>query len=361
MSAPAPLRCAVIGVGRAGEHTWAKGGGHQIGYAHARMFRENPRTRLAAAADINPDNLAAFLARFDVSPERGYTDFRVMLDRERPDVVSIGTYVGLHAEMLLACAEAGVRGVVCEKPFVHSIPALRRVEAAVARTGMKVVVAHIRRALPAFRTARDILRSGRIGKPLHVYAGIGGWDLSEWGSHWLDIFRFLNDDAAVLWVAAQGRVRALRGYGHAMEEHAVAHFQLANGCRCTLDGGVAMAPLPEDKAYNVTLSLAGTDGLIQIRAWLGQVRVLSSAGEEIIPVANEAFELCWPPLLEGLVAWMDGGAEPDAGFGRTAPSAELNLACYLSMVRGDRVDFPVVDTIDCWPLEVLASRAPRPA
>ena len=84
-------------------------------------------------------------------------------------------------------------------------------------------------------------------------AGIADWDLSEWGSHWLDMFRFFHNDEPVQWVMCQGRVRDLRGFGHAMESHAVATFRFAGGGMGIVDAG-----------HNVTdphtMVLLGTEG-----------------------------------------------------------------------------------------------------
>src|SRR4051794_39014192 len=100
------LRAAVIGVGKAGGGG-PKGGGHAIGYTHAEMFRSDPRVELVAGADINGENLAAFQEKFDVPG--GFASYQRMLAEVRPELVSIGTYVGLHCEIIEAAARAGVK------------------------------------------------------------------------------------------------------------------------------------------------------------------------------------------------------------------------------------------------------------
>ena len=150
---------AVIGVGKAGGGG-PKGGGHAIGYTHAQMFQSDPRIQLIAGADINADNLKAFADKFSVP--RGFASYRDMLREIKPDLVSIGTYVGLHCEMIEAAATAGVKGIVCEKPFVSSVPQLR-LQKLIAETGVKLVVAHVRRYRPAFERARELFNNGSIG------------------------------------------------------------------------------------------------------------------------------------------------------------------------------------------------------
>src|SRR3990172_8093651 len=84
---------AVIGVGKAGGGG-PKGGGHAIGYTHAMTLQGHPRVRLEAGADINAENLGAFREKFSVA--QGFADHKAMLRDLKPDLVSIGTYVGLH-------------------------------------------------------------------------------------------------------------------------------------------------------------------------------------------------------------------------------------------------------------------------
>ena len=148
-------RAAVIGVGKAGGGG-PKGGGHAIGYTHAEMFQSDARVELVAGADINTDNLTAFQAKFAVPG--GFDSYRAMLADVKPDLVSIGTYVGLHAEMIEVAARAGVRGILCEKPFVASVPQLRRIERIVRETGVKLIVAHMRRYRPAFELGAKVLQ-----------------------------------------------------------------------------------------------------------------------------------------------------------------------------------------------------------
>jgi predicted dehydrogenase len=342
-------KAAIIGVGKAGREGSTRGG-WGIGYTHAQMYRSNPRVKLTASADINPTNLRAFGKSF--KGVRGYKSHKTMLREVKPDIVSIATYVGVHAEMIEAAARAGVRGIFCEKPFLASIPQCRRIEKVAAETGVKIVVAHVRRYRPAFIRAREIFNSGAIGKPVLCLAGIDGWDLSEWGSHWLDMFRFLNEDAPLRWVFGQARVRDARGFGHAMEEHAIAHFELSNGCRGLLDGG-------KPTAVGADILLIGSEGSIRI-AGEKTLTITSSSGQAIETFGDD-FAACWNAALDDLLAWTDGGPEPTIGLTSMLQTAELNLAAYLSAVRGDRVDFPLADRTDAWPVERLARRRRQPS
>jgi predicted dehydrogenase len=274
-----------------------------------------------------------------------------MLRDVQPDVVSICTYVGLHRQMILDACAAGVKGIICEKPFLAAPADLPAVAAAAAASGTKIVVPHMRRYFPAFARAKELYAGGAVGQPLLCAAGIPGWDLSEWGSHWLDMFRFFHDDQPVLWVFGQARVRDSRGYGHAMEDHAVAYFAFADGGKAMLDGGEAMNG-------EWTMSLLGTEGAIRVRRE-DELVIQDKDGQRIESFASHpgsSYAAIWDCLLADLVAWLDGGPEPMLGLTNMLKTSELNLAAYLSALRGDRVDLPLADALAEWPVEALARR-----
>lgn len=351
MSASTKYTAAVIGVGKPNQ-PFAKGGGHAIGHTHAGMFKRNPRVELVAGGDINAENLNYYRESFGVP--RGYLDYREMLKKEKPDLVSIGTYVGLHRQIIEDCAHAGVKCILCEKPFLNAPADIEPVRQSVEQTGVKLAVAHIRRNLPVMRRTRELIQDGVIGQVVSYLAGVEGWDLSEMASHWFDLIRHFHGDRPVKWVFGQARVRQLRGYGHAMEDHAIAYFEFEDGARGIIDGGRG---LPN----GINFLIAGTAGTLRV---MGENRVVidSIAGQR-----TESFEGdpdgTWPGLwdktLLDLIGWIENGAAPLLAFENAVQSFAVNQAAYISAIRGDRIDLPL-DTealqVNEYPVEILARR-----
>ena len=267
-------------------------------------------------------------------------------------MVSICTYVGLHYEMLVAAANAGVKAVLCEKPFLASLAQLQSIRDLVATTGIKIGVAHVRRYRPVFTHAQQLIQKGQIGTPIACLAGIAGWDLSEWGSHWIDMFRYLLSEQPVAWVMGQARVRDLRGFGHAMEDHATVHIGFASGARGILDGGQAM---PGDDIMTVV----GSRGTIAIHNE-EQMTLTNHAGTRTYDFQQQvSWDGCWDLAIADMCNWMTTGIEPRIGFTHVVESAEVNLAAYVSAVYRDRIDFPISDVYpDVWPLELYAQPTP---
>ncbi len=353
-------RAAVIGCGARPNSGQAGklAAGFGIGYAHGNMYRRCGATQLVAAADIDPENLSAFRDEYGLAAAAGHADYRRMLDEAKPDLVSIGTYVGLHRSMIEDAARAGVRGIFCEKPFVDSPAALVAVRRVVAETGVKISICHQRRNNPVFQRARELYNDGTIGDRVMCMAGISGWDLSEWGSHWLDIFRCLHRDEPVEWVMGQCRVRDVRGFHHAIEDHGVAYFKFTGGGFGLVDGGHGVTA-PH------TMALVGTAGVIRIEGE-HTLHIDGPGGRrQESPTYKDrglGFADDFEAMLERHLDWIEGGDVPPCGLPNTDGSAELNLAAYLSAVRGDRIDLPLTEddlAYDEWPVEELARRSSR--
>jgi predicted dehydrogenase len=358
MNTAPKYRAAIIGVGKASNRTWAKGGGHKIAYDHARALNLIAGVRVTTSADINAENLAAFNAEFQIS--QGYADYREMLEKEKPDIVGICTYVGLHARMMIDAARAGAKIILCEKPFVSSPAEIQAVRAVVEETGVTLGIAHIRRFNPCFIKARDLVASDTIGDPVILCGGLGGWDLSEFGSHWIDLMRFIRGDMPVNYVMGQARVRDAKGYGHTMEEQAIAYFEFDDGCRGIVDGGRSFAPpdgsgYPERSGWDIRV--VGTKGVITITE-SKELNLINEKGHTIIDASENPDP--WEPLYASLITQFEGGAESPVSFARCVPTAEINLGAYLSAVKGDRVDLPLAGSdvaYNRWPLDELAARA----
>jgi len=208
---------AVIGCGRSveGKVGWA------IGHEHGRGYREaDPGLRLCAV-DRDPANLAAFRARFSVATGDCFSSTEELYTKLVPDVVSICTWPGLHAPMVIEAAERGVRGIICEKPMALNPLEMGKMLAACKKSGARLSVAHQRRHEPIFLRAKALLQQGAIGTDFVIEARVGdNWDILSWTTHWFDMANFLLD-AKPLWVLAGLDHTGQRRYQHAVEDNSV--------------------------------------------------------------------------------------------------------------------------------------------
>jgi UDP-N-acetylglucosamine 3-dehydrogenase len=127
-----PLNAAVLGVGA-------------MGRSHARVYAEMEHVRLAGVADPNARAAARIAGSYGTT---AYGDYRELLDREKPDLVSIAVPTTSHAEVALETISRGIH-VLVEKPLAFSIDEGRQIIEAAESQGVKLAVGHIERFNPA--------------------------------------------------------------------------------------------------------------------------------------------------------------------------------------------------------------------
>lgn len=172
-------------------------------YSHAAAYATIPATTVVAAADINEAQLSKFCDRWNV-PGR-YKDYREMIEREKPDIVSITTPGTSHADICICAATHGVKGIYCEKAMACSMEECDRMVEAVERNGVKFNLGTLRRWAVGSDVIKDLLHRGELGK-LQAIVTYGVGSLLHSASHYFDLVLFFADDADVDWV--QGTVFA---------------------------------------------------------------------------------------------------------------------------------------------------------
>ncbi|MXZ00695.1 hypothetical protein F4Y93_08620, partial [Candidatus Poribacteria bacterium] len=81
-------------------------------YSHAAGYTDFDRTDLIAAADVVEEKAQYVCNKWDIP--KYYLDYREMIVEEKPDIVSIATRPGNHAEITAFAAENGVKGIYCD-------------------------------------------------------------------------------------------------------------------------------------------------------------------------------------------------------------------------------------------------------
>ena len=105
------------------------------------------------------------------------TDLQAAL-AHRPDAVIVSNPTALHLDVAIPAAEAGC-ALLLEKPISHSLAGIDRLQAAVARTGARVLVGFQFRYHPGLQQARALIDRDEIGRPISVRAHWGEY-LPNW-------------------------------------------------------------------------------------------------------------------------------------------------------------------------------------
>lgn len=326
----APLRVAAIG--RTGRGDW--------GHAIDELWRNQPGTELVAVADDSADGLAKAVARHALAPAAGFRDWRAMLADVRPDIVAICMrHIDCHAEMAIAAAEGGAKGIFMEKPFVRSPAEADAVIAACRKSGTKVSVAFVNRHSGAYLAARDLIEGGQIGTVLELRGRGkedqrgGGEDLWVLGSHILDMMADLGGepkwcDAMITQagqpIAKSDLVEGPEGIGLIAGDSIAAMYGLADGAV----GYFASVRNAGLKQPNFGLTIAGTKGAIHIRPDHVPHCYLRAA-----PLWRVDKEFPWQPIGPGGLA-----DAPSEDVDRAAERASWGRRAALDLVDAIRED-----------------------
>ena len=134
------------------------------------------RLRIRAICDIWPYKRKANVGRCKAyrHDARGYEDYREMLAQEKDlDAVIIATPDWMHAEIAVACLQAG-RHVYCEKEMSNTIEGARSMVQAARKSGKRLQIGHQRRSNPRYLTALEFVRKHRpLGRITNAY---GQWN-----------------------------------------------------------------------------------------------------------------------------------------------------------------------------------------
>ncbi|HET6572098.1 MAG TPA: Gfo/Idh/MocA family oxidoreductase [Fimbriiglobus sp.] len=107
-------------------------------------------------------------------------DYRRVLDLKYVDAVCVSTPDHWHARMTLDAAAAG-KDVLCEKPLTRTPAEALAVLDALAKHNRVATVGVQSLADPVWRTAHDLIKSGRIGPVAHLSAGVFRHDVrGQW-------------------------------------------------------------------------------------------------------------------------------------------------------------------------------------
>ncbi len=141
-----------------------------------------------------------------------FADWHEMLADPAVQLFDNGGPNDAHAEPCIAAAQAG-KHLLCEKPMARTAEEAKAMLDAASKAGVKHMVAHNYRFVPALRQAYNLIQSGQLGRIYHFRAvylqewvmahygtpmiwrlnkqAAGAGALGDLGSHIIDLARFL--------------------------------------------------------------------------------------------------------------------------------------------------------------------------
>lgn len=351
------IRCAIIGCGSSAP---GKGGAHSIGYAHGWAMGRVPGLKLVAAADIVKQNVDDFCVEF--AGCKPFTDYRAMLEREKPDLVTVSAFPPFREEMVLAAIAAGAQGVVIEKPMAMGLGAARRMQAAATKKGCRLFVHHQRRYGKPFEWWRDAVAGREIGDLEGIDIAQPFATFMDFGPHLVDaaLFALGTERKAVCAIGATDLTAVGNYQGTKVETQLLASVHFDDGVRLTIEVGKrTCGRLP-------VLRANGTRGFAELRLqpMPGEECVFRKvvAGKAVVsPATNEHFHHSEDGTLYVHRAYEDvhraltTGAASRIDAGEALRGLEIIVAAYESARLGRMLDFPVGQ--EAFPLELAVVTA----
>ncbi len=191
-----PLRGAVIGAG-------------YFSRFHLEAWSRIPEVELVAVCDLVGEKARAAQAQFGI---RNFdTDWKQMIERERPDFIDIITPPVTHEEIIAFAAQRGIH-IISQKPLAPTYEEAARIVSVANSARVRLMVHENFRWQPWYRAIKQIQRAGSIGEFTHIHAltRLGdGWGenayldrqpffrdyprllIYETGIHFVDTFRYL--------------------------------------------------------------------------------------------------------------------------------------------------------------------------
>lgn len=327
----------------------------------------NNKLDIVGVCDILPKKMEEVLAKHELENEESihrYTDYKELIEAEKPELVSIATESGNHAEIALHCIEKGVN-LIIEKPMAMSIEDANKIIDLAEEKNVKVSACHQNRFNVAVQELRTAIEAGRFGKLSHGSIHVrwnrnhGYYDQASWRGTWaqdggalmnqcihgIDLLRWMmGDEVEEVYGATR---QQFHDYLEA-EDIGMAVVKFKNGAIGTIEGTTNVYP----KNLEETLYIFGENGTVKIGGTsTNNIDVWDFADETEEDSKNKGLQEATSnvygnghtSLFADVMDAIENDRKPyvDAVAGRNA--LEMILSIYKSQKTGQPVKLPLTD------------------
>jgi predicted dehydrogenase len=299
---------------------------------------------LAAVYDVR--DCDAIAKQFGAIPCRDEAD----LLRQEIDAVYIATPVFQHCDQVKRAAAAG-KHVLCEKPLGLSVDEAAQVVDACRAANVKLGVGLLMRFHACHRAAQQMIRDGKLGRPVLGRAQLscwyppaegawrqqpalgGGGSLVDMGCHCIDLLEMFFGRTTRVWCTTGHLV-----HDYPSEDTAAVLLEFEGGARGVVD---CLFNVPDESVRN-RLELYGSEGSLLAEQTIGQ---------------GPAGTLCFRPRAGG--AGYDAAQQRADAGGQTIVPTPVNtylaeVEAFSAAILDDRTP-PVDGEAGLWSQRVVAA------
>jgi len=234
---------------------------------------------LSSVYDINPEVNAAVANEFNAKAVNSIEE----LIQSGNDAIYVASPVNMHLDHVISCAR-GKKHVLCEKPLGMTTEETERMISICKSEGVLLGTSFMMRFLSQHQAALQIIREGKLGKPVYGRAQLscwyppidgawrqdpvtgGGGSLMDMGSHCIDLLGMFFGKIKSVSCFINNSVHTYNS-----EDSAIVSILFENGAMGTVDTYFC---IPDNSSKNI-LELYGSKGSILAKGTIGQ----GAAGE----------------------------------------------------------------------------------
>lgn len=319
---------------------------------HYDAWKRIRRVELVGSANRSIDKAAA-------TGLPAFADVREMLATTQPDLLDIITPPETHLDAINAAIDAGVKAIICQKPFCNDLAEAKLATGRADGAGIVLIVHENFRFQPWYREMHHQIAVGTLGDVQQMTFRLRTGDgqgpqayldrqpyfqtmpkflVHETAVHWIDTFRYLLGEVRTVYADLRTLNPAIMGEdaGYILMEH-------VSGARTCFDGNRHLDHSAENQRRTLgeallegtkgTLTLTG-DGALRLRTF-GAVET-----KEILPAKDwpEFAGDCVFTLQSHVISGLLDGAELENQAFDYLRVIEIENAVYASALEGRKLE-----------------------
>jgi len=163
-------------------------------HRHAPEFFLNPDSKIAGFYDPKEERALELSEKYGA---KVYKTVEEMLADDRIDAVCVAASNNMHAPLSIKALNAG-KHVLCEKPMATSVEDAEKMISAAKKAGKFLMIGHNQRLVPGHIRAKEILKTGELGKILTFRTTFGHGGPETWSADkGLHTWFFKKNDAFI--------------------------------------------------------------------------------------------------------------------------------------------------------------------
>ena len=305
---------------------------------------------IVALTDRHPERRGPVVKQFKI--HQAFDDFEAMLDEAELDFVDVCTRPYSHASLTKLAADRALP-VLCQKPFCRTMEEARDVVEYCRQAGVRLMVNENFRWQAWYRTVKEILDSGAMGKPffarLHqrhrltmptfkhnqtYFTEMSQLLLYEVGTHLLDVSRFLFGEPDNVYARLHRVSPDVEG-----EDVQVITLGYPD-MTVVIHDSWASVPIPglnrpveERPWYPRLLEVDGTDGTMVLTAD-GTLHIYTDADHHDWTCPQDTMSKAHIAAQQHFIDCLENGAEFETSGAETLKTMALVYASYISAEEG---------------------------